>query len=239
MRVDNYNPYQYQNSMPDVKEKEREKVKEYAKKVSNFEAKASKPDDDTALLTRRLVMAATSMEVIEVRASALTSMAAFRLSASMGELEDRREAQKIIRKLEKLIQRSGRKIKDLNKEESLEIQEDRAVNNQKMELVRQLEEELKRRELERRAREKGYLDEITQDTFRNMAVEKSNNVRLSAADEARIERIARMQAEATLGGDSIGVASEEQIGGEAVTEAGSDIISGEVAESMGTVDISV
>lgn len=182
------------------------------------------PSDDSALLTQRLVRATTQMEVIEIRSKALGSLASLRIIAGTGSEEDAKEAKSIIKKLEKLVKRSHRKIKDLSKEESLRLDENRAVQTEKKDLAEKIEKELRRREIERKAREQSYLNE-EDEIFGNMVNGKKRGVssQLSSSEEARIERMAKMQAAAEISVSGAGGAAVPDTSGAVKENAGTEV----------------
>ena len=119
------------------------------------------PKDETQRLTRALVAAKSTIEVQNVLSEAYKCLFPLQMAAAKGD----EKAAAIVRKLNKLISRTNRKIRDLNKEESLRMRKERAEKREQKNLEEQARLELKRAEQERKQREKKYLHEA--DTAKN------------------------------------------------------------------------
>ena len=116
-------------------------------------------DDPTRKLTRRLVAASNINQVHTVLSEAYKAMGEIIQAAAHGD----EKAANILRRLNKLIRRATRKVRDLNHEEQLRMKETRAREKDIQELARQIEMELTRKYKERKLREKKYLQDKDHD----------------------------------------------------------------------------
>jgi len=144
------------------------------------------PKDETQRLTRALVAAKTTMEVQNVLSEVYKSLFPLQMAAASGD----EKASAIVRKLNKLISRSNRKIRDLNKEEGLRIRKERAKKNEQKDLEEKARIELKRVERERKQREKKYLHEPNYSGNKSPGIPSPS----LAATEAKIRALAQQMA---------------------------------------------
>jgi len=162
-------------------------------KAENMRAKADEqsnngnPKDETQRLTRALVAAKTTMEVQNVLSEAFKCLFPLQMAAAKGD----EKAAAIVIKLNKLISRSNRKIRDLNKEESLRMRKDRAEKREQKNLEEQARLELKRAEQERKQREKKYLHEAETAKNKFPGIPSPS----LAATEAKIRALAQQMAQ--------------------------------------------
>lgn len=112
-------------------------------------------DDPTARLTKRLVAAKVRDEVLSVMSEAYKAIGEALKAAAGGD----DEAMEVVRRLNKLVRRVNRKLKDLDNEAELGRKAERARKKELEQLARQHELELKRRMAERKKREREYLDD--------------------------------------------------------------------------------
>lgn len=114
-----------------------------------------------------LSAARTKGQVQSVIAKTQRNIASLRLSASLGEAEERMKARAAIASMQKLLQRGGRKIRRLNEEELVRLRQKRAqrLNDQKKELQLRMEREMlraKRRSADGAIKKEGELEELNQ-----------------------------------------------------------------------------
>ncbi len=133
------------------------KALEDAEKTSAVQSNKNALEDNSGTLTRRLVAAISQEEVLSVISEAFKNMSAVRMAAAMGEGKDAKKAFAIIKRLNKLIARAQRKMKDLGKEAMLLQKRQRAEKRKQEFFAKQIREELERHIRERKQREKTYL----------------------------------------------------------------------------------
>jgi len=154
--------------------------------------------DESRRLTRMLVAARSRLEVQSVISEAYKNMIGWHMAAASGD----EKAAAVIRRLNKLIARGNRKVRDLNKEDTMLQRQKRAERAKQEHLERRLREELKRVERVRKQRERKYLHDPDHQDDRKQAVP----VPSIAALEAKITALA--QAMANLSTTTPGVESE-------------------------------
>lgn len=180
----------------------------FGQQTNKFKISTSKPEDPSPALTRRLVIATTSFEVRQLMAEASRSLMSLRMIAATGEKEDQATAQQYIKKIEKFLKRSQKKIKSLSEEDKMQAQKAVEENNAKNENAKKIEKELRQKKHKRQNEEQRYLLETELQTG-NV---KSSNFKnpsspLDAASEAQIALQAKMLAQkyaamATVSSDS-------------------------------------
>ena len=161
-------------------------------KAENMRKKAEEqndgnPRDETQRLTRALVAAKTRMEVQNVLSEVFKCLLPWQMAAAKGD----EKAAAVVRKLNKLISRSNRKMRDLNKEDSLRMQKERAEKKEQKHLEEKVRIELKRAEQERKQREKKYLHEPNNYTNKSPGIPSPS----LAATEAKIRALAQQMAQ--------------------------------------------
>ena len=109
--------------------------------------------DESGMLTRLLVSASTKAEVSSVLSRAFKNLGDALMAASSGD----KDAMDIVRRLNKLIRRANKKLRDLDKEDELRQKQKRAEKKKLEQLARQHEKELKQKLFERKQRERKYL----------------------------------------------------------------------------------
>ena len=96
------------------------------------------------------------------------------------------EAKKIaqkIRRLEKLVKRIQKKLKNLSKEEQLEIRKQRAIKKKEMEKAQELHKELENRRTKRRREDRKYAHkEMAEDMRTNDSANPFDSVSGAGAD---------------------------------------------------------
>ncbi|MDL2288658.1 hypothetical protein LJC32_04680 [Oscillospiraceae bacterium OttesenSCG-928-F05] len=115
------------------------------------------PIDESPLLTGRLVSCKTQSAVRSVMADAYKSLTSLRLARSTCDEKTAQLIKTYIRRMEKVISRAGKKIKDLDEEALLRRREKRAREAAREKRARAIREERKTRTRGRKLREFGYL----------------------------------------------------------------------------------
>jgi len=179
--------------------------------------------DNSRRFTRMLVAAKTHMEVQDVLSAAHKDKMELIKAAAFGD----EKAKAIIRKIDKVIKRGHRKMRDLSKEIQLLQRQQRAEKKEQDQIARQVREELKRAKLEREQRERKYLHEKDEDDDDENAPMISGPS--MAATEAKIRALA--QAMADLKTSSVGSGNAAQ--SDAGTVSTADISGGEAAIAGG------
>jgi hypothetical protein len=179
---------------------------------SEEQDQAGSPPDETHRLTRMLVAARSQFEVLDVISAATKNLLSMQIAAAQGD----EKAAAIVKRLNRLISRGHRKMRDLSKEESMRIKQARAEKNEQRQLEEQIRLELRRAELERKQREKKYLHDVDRDD--------DNAIRISgqslAATEAKIRALAQQMALLSMA--SGGVSSAGLDGSAATSADGSE-----------------
>lgn len=214
---------------------------------ASFKLSTSKPSDKTAQLAQRLVSAGGAFEVRMVISDAAKEMLNLRMTAAFGEGQDKITAQRIIRKLDKLINNATKKIDSLGQEEQLSRQHARAEKNKQEERAREIKAELRRKVQQRKQKERKWLSEAKRSVEGNQpftGLPADESQKLDVATEAEIA----MQAEAQAAAEVAAESGAGTGGGELALDGGA--VSGEapaaegggeapVADAGGGVDISV
>jgi hypothetical protein len=170
--------------------------------------------DKSGALTRRLVAAGFQGEVRVIITEAYDNLSEW-LKAAMSGGKEAGKAFAAIRRLNRLIQRSQRKIGDLDKEDMIRQKQARAEQKQQEMRVKQLKVELYRRAEERKMREKRYLRDAGEPAGNQR--ENASPDLSPAALQAKINALAAAMAQLT--------APPPPAGGEAVAaESGGDIV---------------
>lgn len=213
---------------------------------NKLEMKTSAPKDGSSRLTQRLVSAVSQFEVRSVITKASTELMNARIAASLATGDDKKKAQAIVRRLEKVIDRATRKISDLQGEENLQRQVNQAQKAKQRQRADELKGELRAQKRRRQERERRYLQEAGEND-RNDAMEglgqgqPSAQTEMDPASEAEIaakaEAIAAMEVavESAAGGGDAGAGGEAaatpagQAGGDAAGAAVAAEGGGEVA----------
>ena len=134
-------------------EDEKSKIFSAVRDKAETDKTAGGLDDASGRLTKRLVAAQSKEEVQTILAEAYKNLGEALKAAAGGD----EEAIKVIKRLNKLIRRATRKVRDLDKENDLRQKTKKAEKEQLELLAKQLKDELKRRIEERKKREKNYL----------------------------------------------------------------------------------
>ena len=144
-------------------------------------------EDESRKLTRRLVAAKTTLEVQDVLSAAHKNKMDLHMAAAQGD----KRAAAIIRRLNRLISRGNRKVRDLNKEQIMLIKQQQAEAKAKEQIAKKLRDELKRTQIERTNRERRYLRDRLEDDEENSPMISGAS---QAATEAKIMALAQAMA---------------------------------------------
>lgn len=216
----------------------------YKDDAGKFQLQTSKPKDSSSQLTKRLVNASGQVEVRQVVAKASSEMVNLKMIAAVGNKEDAAVARAAIRRLERLIGRAQRKIRDLDDEDILRVRKAKAEKQRESKKAEEIKKELRERMAKRQMRERGYLLDKRADgrPCRSQSDPTNPSIQLDAATEAVIaaqaEAIASAEMTAESGGGDIGM----EAGGEVASTGGADsggTEGGGEAASSGGVDLAV
>ena len=103
-----------------------------AKESSNFKVSVSMPDDSVGQLASELTMSETKLDVLNVSSKAMRALANLKMAYALSEGKDKEKIAQMIRRMQKLTKQIQKKVKNLTKEEQLELQRKRAEERQKM-----------------------------------------------------------------------------------------------------------
>lgn len=208
-----------------------------AQSTNKFEVKVSKPTDNTARLTQRLVAAGTESEVSAVIAEAGQNLVSLRIVAALGKGEDAQKARAIIQRLNKLINRGSGKIRDLRGEEVLRSRSKRAAEERKNAKAEKIKAELRQKQRTRQAKENGYLREDPPGLFQS---DYQTTLPGDYPSEAAIAAQAEVMAAAEVAMEAAGPGGEAAVAGGDVGAAaaggGAEGVSGDAGAGL---DISV
>ena len=183
-----------------------------------------RPSDETGRLTRMLVAAKSTLEVQSVLADAFNHMREWQKLAAEGD----KKALAVVRRLNKLVSRGNRKVRDLNREQLLLQRQKKAEEAEQKQIEQRLRDELDRAKRLRKMRERRYLQERTDDN----EDEPTESGPSMAATEAKIQALAAAKAALssnhTNAGDS-GLNDSTKMTDGAI--ANDDVFEGEVSVS--------
>lgn len=152
------------------------------KKDSNF-IKSSNSGESVGSYAALLAKAETRMEVMEVSSKVMRTLAELKMSSVGAEGDEAKKIAQKIRRLEKLVKRIQKKLKNLSKEEQLEIRKQRAIKKKEMEKAQELHKELENRRTKRRREDRKYAHkEMAEDMRTNDASNPLTSVSGSGAD---------------------------------------------------------
>ena len=176
---------------------------------SGAEGQREPPTDNSGSLTRRLVSANNTFIIHRIIGDAFKDLGELRLALAMSDGEDADEKRQIIRRLERVIRRSNRKIRDLSGESRLQQKQERAEREEKLQRAREIEDELRRQIIRRRKRENRYLEELDQEEMQRGA-QAMLDAATEAAIAAKAQSLAAMQVAAE---SSAGFGGSDMSGG--------------------------
>lgn len=137
---------------------------EQAKGSSNFKASVSMPDDSVGQLATELARSETKMNVLQVSSKAMRALANLKMAYALSEGKDKEKIGQMIRRMQKLTKQIQKKVKNLSKEEQLELRRKHAEERQEMEKELEIRKEIRSRRKKRRREENNYAaKEVGQD----------------------------------------------------------------------------
>lgn len=192
--------------------------------------------DKSGVLNRQMVGAKTTMELHSVTREALQELGSLRMAAA-GDGDAAEKAQKIIKKLEKLVRRANKKVGQLNQENSMRLKQKRAEKKEQDELAQQIKKELKAKIEARKRKEQKYLQESEGQASKPSAG-------LTAAEQAQItmqaNAIAAAEVQISSGADGSGGMGSTEIGGGVQSSGEAMASGGEAAPVEGeSIDVTV
>lgn len=217
----------YKKAAQDLKEALEESGGQFMKSSS------SGITDPTGLLAKRLVAAEIQFAVHQVIGEANKALINLRMALASCSPEDAVKIRGIIKKLDKLVSKGQAKVQNLQKEDVMRRQAQKAQQKKQEKRAEEIKKELRAQMKERKRKERKYLKEAEEPVKESGAPQQklpgtNSQDKLDASSEAQIEMEAEAQAaaEATVGtadvsGAAEGVAAE----GAAVTE-GADVSTG-------------
>jgi len=113
------------------------------------------------------------------------------MNLHMAAAQGDKKAAAIIRRLNRLISRGNRKVRDINKEQMMLIRQQQAEAKEQAQIAKKLRDELKRTQIERTNRERRYLRDRLEDDEENAPVISGAP---QAATEAKIMALAQAMA---------------------------------------------
>lgn len=135
-----------------------------AKESSNFKMSVSVPDDSVGQLATELARSETKMNVLQVSSKAMRALGNLKIAYALSEGEDKEKIGQMIRRMQKLTRQIQKKMKNLTKEEQLELQRKRAEERQQQEKEMEIRKEISKRKRKRRREENQYASkEVLQD----------------------------------------------------------------------------
>ncbi len=135
-----------------------------AKESSNFKMSVSMPDDSVGQLATELARSETKMNVLQVSSKTLRALGTLKIAYALSEGEDKEKIGRMIRRMQKLTRQIQKKIKNLTKEEQLQLQKKRAEERQQQEKEMEIRREISKRKRKRRREENHYASrEVMQD----------------------------------------------------------------------------
>ena len=172
----------------------------------NAEQQSAPLQDNSPELTRRLRSATHMLPIQSVIKDAFKDMAELRLVVATGSDDDADRARAIIRRLERVVSRSSRKIRDLESEARMTRDKERALADEKVQRAREIERELTQRIRRRQQREREWVRSAERDAA-NCTAGQDDPIMisgsLSAAQKAQIAAQAAAMAAAEAAFDNM------------------------------------
>lgn len=205
----------------------RENADQMAFTSSSYQARfagvaTQKPKDNAAALTARLVMAGTAFQVQSIAAEAGSDLVSLRATAAMGKGETAQLAKACIAKLEKVIIRCRRKVRDLDNEDLIHRRQKRAEEENQQKRAERIKQELRKKRSLRASRENAWLQDANKagphGRVRDEAEQQQIDQAVELAISAEAAAIAAMEVaiEAAMpegGGSEVAVAVDAGGGG--------------------------
>lgn len=137
---------------------------EQAKGSSSFKMSVSMPEDSVGQLATELARSETKMNVLQVSSKAMRALANLKMAYALSEGKDKEKIGQMIRRMQKLTRQIQKKVKNLSKEEQLELRRKHAEERQEMEKELEIRKEIRSRRKKRRREENNYAaKEVGQD----------------------------------------------------------------------------
>lgn len=196
-------------------QKWKEMLEKLEQAKNQLKVKATPPKDNSAQLTQRLVAATMQTEVRGVISDATRSLTSLRSAAVNCEKKDRAKIEALIRKMNKLINRASRKIRNLDDEQALSSRQKKAQQAKQDKRAAEMRDELRKRKMERMMREQRYLREAAKDPTISWDPAQGFTGQGTASEAeiaAEAEAIAAAEVVADVGGGELG--AEVAAGGE-------------------------
>lgn len=182
-----------------------------------------KPKDTSANLTKRLVSSHGQFEVRQILSEASADIVKIKMVAALSsDSEYIKAAQAYVKRLEQVINRCGRKIKDLDGEDILKMQKMKAEKRQQEKSAEEIKKELRKQQMARMMKEHSYLTDAAesdgQDDGKKRAYDP--NRRLDTATEVAIAIQAQIMAAAQAAVADTPAAADSGGGGTAAAASG-------------------
>lgn len=135
-----------------------------AKESSGFKVSVSMPDDSVGQLATELARSESKMDVQQISSKAMRALATLKMAYALSEGKDKEKIAQMIRRMQKLTKQIRKKVKNLTKEEQLELQRKHAEERREMEKETEIRKEIAARRKKRRREENNYAaKEVGQD----------------------------------------------------------------------------
>ncbi len=122
----------------------------------NFKMKSTGGEESVGQLAAMLSRAETRMDVQQVSSRAMRALTSLKMNYAVSSGDEAKKLAQQIRRMEKLIKRVQKKLRQLGKEEQLERQKKRAREKLQEQKEKEIKEELKSRRKKRRREERQY-----------------------------------------------------------------------------------
>lgn len=123
---------------------------------SDFKMKASGNEESVGQLAAMLSRAETRMDVQQVSSRAMRALTNLKMTYAVSNGDEAKKIAQQIRRMEKLIKRIQKKLRQLGKEEQMELQQKRAREKLQEQKEKEIKEELQTRRKKRRREEREY-----------------------------------------------------------------------------------
>jgi len=195
-----------------------------------------RPTDNSGNLTRRLVSANNTFIIHRIIGDAFMDLGELRMALAHADDEESEQLRQIIRRLERVVRRGNRKIRELSREASLERKAEKAERDDQAQRAREIEAEMKRQILRRRQRERGYLEELNREEMQGVKADTLDflDTAMRAKIAAKAQQLAAKQVAASSAGGGV-----DMFGAGALDGASLEGDSGAEGAVSGELDISV
>ena len=202
------------------------------KESSNFKMSVSMPDDSTGQLATELARSETKLNVLQVSSKAIRALGTLKIAYALSSGEDKEKIGRMIRRMQKLTRQIQKKLKNLSKEEQLELQRKRAEKRQQQEKELEIRKEITKRKRKRRREENHYASkEVMQD--RKEALQET----LDSIAGLGSSSAAAAAAEGLVSAAAAGTGSGAVPTGTSAAAAGGGITAGTVSMDAAAADV--